>query len=315
MTIGDRHREHRGDRRAVLDRGAPVRPGPDPARRPHDRRPGQGRDGRGRGEGHRSLHPHLAGDAPGLAPHHRAVWFQHDQGLHGAFRAGGRSRRRTTSSSSTSVPSSGTAEGDAGDTFVFGDDPDHHRAKHDVRAIWEDVRRVWFDEADHRTGAVRLRREGDRGTRVEAEPGPLGPPTLRLPALRALRRCPWPTSPSARIRISGCSRSPSPTPIGGFGAFYEDLLLEDQSFPDGSVRRLESSVSSPGRPPIPEGASRHIHRADLHRRRLLSSVLSATSPSRLVLRRPLTGPTSIARRSSHRNAAEVRLGNTNDMRA
>ena len=29
------------------------------------------------------------------------------------------------------------SEGDAGDTFVFGDDPDHHRAKHDVRAIWE----------------------------------------------------------------------------------------------------------------------------------------------------------------------------------
>src|SRR5580658_3151819 len=37
-------------------------------------------------------------------------------------------------------------EGDAGDTFVFGVVPEDHRAKADVRTIWEDVRRVWFDE-------------------------------------------------------------------------------------------------------------------------------------------------------------------------
>src|SRR5580658_3213518 len=42
-------------------------------------------------------------------------------------------------------PIYGDYEGDAGDTFVFGDDPDHHRAKRDARSIWEDVRQVWFD--------------------------------------------------------------------------------------------------------------------------------------------------------------------------
>src|ERR1700761_7867961 len=34
-------------------------------------------------------------------------------------------------------PIYGDCEGDAGDTFVFGDDPDHHRAKADARAIWD----------------------------------------------------------------------------------------------------------------------------------------------------------------------------------
>jgi hypothetical protein len=41
-------------------------------------------------------------------------------------------------------------EGDAGETFVFGDDPDYLRAKLDVRIIWDDVRQVWLDE--HLTG-------------------------------------------------------------------------------------------------------------------------------------------------------------------
>lgn len=34
-------------------------------------------------------------------------------------------------------------EGDAGETFVLGDDPDHHRARVDVRAVWDEVRDVW----------------------------------------------------------------------------------------------------------------------------------------------------------------------------
>src|ERR1700722_1193353 len=35
-------------------------------------------------------------------------------------------------------------EGDAGQTFVFGDDPEHHKAARDVRALWDDVREQWF---------------------------------------------------------------------------------------------------------------------------------------------------------------------------
>ena len=41
-------------------------------------------------------------------------------------------------------PIYGETEGDAGDTFVFGDDPDHLRAKREVRQIWDEVRDTWF---------------------------------------------------------------------------------------------------------------------------------------------------------------------------
>src|SRR6202167_4735379 len=42
-------------------------------------------------------------------------------------------------------PIYGDTEGDAGDTFVFGDDPDHLRAKREVRQIWDEVRETWFE--------------------------------------------------------------------------------------------------------------------------------------------------------------------------
>ncbi len=41
-------------------------------------------------------------------------------------------------------PIYGDTEGDAGDTFVFGSDPDHVRAKKEVRQIWDQVREEWF---------------------------------------------------------------------------------------------------------------------------------------------------------------------------
>ncbi len=43
-------------------------------------------------------------------------------------------------------PIYGDTEGDAGDTFVLGDDPDHLRAKKEVRQIWDEVRATWFAE-------------------------------------------------------------------------------------------------------------------------------------------------------------------------
>src|SRR5580704_12941958 len=43
-------------------------------------------------------------------------------------------------------PVYGDFEGDAGDTFVFGDDPLHQKAKTDVREIWETVRTKWLNE-------------------------------------------------------------------------------------------------------------------------------------------------------------------------
>lgn len=35
-------------------------------------------------------------------------------------------------------------EGDGGDTFVVGSDPEHHRAKVDAKEIWGEVREQWF---------------------------------------------------------------------------------------------------------------------------------------------------------------------------
>ena len=43
-------------------------------------------------------------------------------------------------------PVYGDFEGDAGDTFVFGDDPRHLKAQRDVREIWEIVRAKWLAE-------------------------------------------------------------------------------------------------------------------------------------------------------------------------
>jgi methionyl aminopeptidase len=41
-------------------------------------------------------------------------------------------------------PIYGDTEGDAGETFVVGDDPEHHKARADVREIWEEVRAMWL---------------------------------------------------------------------------------------------------------------------------------------------------------------------------
>jgi len=125
-------------------------------------------------------------------------------------------------------------EGDAGDTFVFGDDPDHHRAKKDVRTIWEDVRQVWFDE--HITGQE-LYCYAEEAART------LGW-TLNLD-LSGHRLSDYPHSAHYDGSLADVGFRPNPNlwvleiaiahPDGGFGAFYEDLLLEDQSFPEGVI--------------------------------------------------------------------------------
>ena len=43
-------------------------------------------------------------------------------------------------------PIFGGCEGDAGDTFVVGSDPEHHRAEGDVKVIWDRVRDRWMAE-------------------------------------------------------------------------------------------------------------------------------------------------------------------------
>jgi methionyl aminopeptidase len=126
-------------------------------------------------------------------------------------------------------PVYGGLEGDGGDTFVFGNDRDHHRAKTDVKKIWNDVRDRWFEDGltgralyDHaeRTAAA-------RGWRLNRD-------------LSGHRLSEFPHSVHYDGAMATVDFSPAPMlwvleiaiihPERKFGAFYEDLLLVDQSF-------------------------------------------------------------------------------------
>lgn len=120
-------------------------------------------------------------------------------------------------------------EGDAGDTFVLGSDPDHLRAKVEVRQIWDDVRAVWFDKRltgralyDYATEAA-----ASRGWKLNLD-------------LSGHRLSDYPHSAHYDGPMAEVDIVPSPDlwvleiaiahPERPFGAFYEDLLLEDQAF-------------------------------------------------------------------------------------
>jgi Xaa-Pro aminopeptidase len=128
-------------------------------------------------------------------------------------------------------PVYGDIEGDAGDTFVFGTDPDHHRAKKDVRLIWDQVREKWFRDAstgrelyDYATDVA-----GGYGWKLNMD-------------LSGHRLSDFPHSAHYDGPLAEVDFRPNPNlwvleiaiahPGRRFGAFYEDLLLEDQSFPD-----------------------------------------------------------------------------------
>jgi Xaa-Pro aminopeptidase len=121
-------------------------------------------------------------------------------------------------------------EGDAGDTFVFGSDPDHLRAKKEVRLIWDDVRAKWF--ADGVTGKelydYAIDVAGRFGWKLNMD-------------LSGHRLSEFPHSAHYDGPLAEVEFRPNPNlwvleiaiahPERGFGAFYEDLLLDDQSFP------------------------------------------------------------------------------------
>jgi len=122
-------------------------------------------------------------------------------------------------------------EGDAGDTFVVGSDPEHHRAKLEVRDIWDQVRNEWF------TSGTTGRELYDFA--IETAEG-LG---WRLNLdLSGHRLSDYPHSAHYDGALAEVDFRPSPSlwvleiaiahPERPFGAFYEDLLLEDQSFPE-----------------------------------------------------------------------------------
>ncbi len=121
-------------------------------------------------------------------------------------------------------------EGDAGDTFVVGTNVEHHRAKREVRIIWDQVRDKWFH--DGTTGK-------DLYAYAVAAAASLGW-TLNLD-LTGHRLSDFPHSAHYDGTLAEVEFRPNPNlwvleiiiahPDGTFGAFYEDLLLEDQSFP------------------------------------------------------------------------------------
>ena len=127
-------------------------------------------------------------------------------------------------------PIYGDTEGDAGDTFVLGSDPEHLRAKADVRLIWDQVRDTWFAEG------VTGRQLYEHAMEVAASHGW----KLNMD-LSGHRLSDFPHSAHYDGPLAEVEFRPNPNlwvleiaiahPSGAFGAFYEDLLLEDQSFP------------------------------------------------------------------------------------
>jgi methionyl aminopeptidase len=131
-------------------------------------------------------------------------------------------------------PVYGDFEGDAGDTFVFGDDPLQLKAKHDVRRIWELVRSKWFAEDVTGTELYEFaaRTAEQFGWKLNMD-------------LSGHRLSDYPHSVHYDGPLADVSFKPKPNlwvleiaiahPDKTFGAFYEDLLLEDQSFPSGTL--------------------------------------------------------------------------------
>jgi Xaa-Pro aminopeptidase len=131
-------------------------------------------------------------------------------------------------------PVYGDFEGDAGDTFVFGDNPLHLKAKTDVREIWEIVRAKWL--AEPITGVelyeFAIKTTEEFGWKLNMD-------------LSGHRLSDYPHSAQYDGPLAEVGFKPSPSlwvleiaiahPDKTFGAFYEDLLLEDQSFPAGTL--------------------------------------------------------------------------------
>ncbi len=125
-------------------------------------------------------------------------------------------------------PVYGETEGDAGDTFVFGSDPDHLRAKREVRTIWDEVRDKWF--TDGSTGrelyAFASEVTASYGWKLNMN-------------LSGHRLSDFPHSAHYDGSLADVDFRPNPNlwvleiaiahPERTFGAFYEDLLLDDRS--------------------------------------------------------------------------------------
>jgi methionyl aminopeptidase len=117
-------------------------------------------------------------------------------------------------------------EGDAGDTFVFGTDPDHEKARTDVHAIWDDVRQAWATDGLSGRGLYLHAQQmaEARGWRLNLD-------------LAGHRLSDFPHKAYHKGRMADAAIVPSPHlwileiaivhPTAPVGAFYEDLLIPD----------------------------------------------------------------------------------------
>jgi methionyl aminopeptidase len=131
-------------------------------------------------------------------------------------------------------PVYGDFEGDAGDTFVFGGNPLHLKAQRDVRDIWKIVRTKWFTEGLTGVKLYEFARKTTEnlGWKLNMD-------------LSGHRLSDYPHSVHYDGPLADVDFKPSPNlwvleiaiahPDKTFGAFYEDLLLEDQSFPPETI--------------------------------------------------------------------------------
>ncbi|HTW98669.1 MAG TPA: M24 family metallopeptidase [Acidimicrobiales bacterium] len=125
-------------------------------------------------------------------------------------------------------PIYGAVEGDAGMTFAVGEDPEHRRICEDVRAVWNEVRDIWHGQ--HLSGSALYR---------HAEQASAARGWKLNPDLAGHRLSDFPHKAHYRGTMAAVDVVPSPDlwvleiaivdPRGRFGAFYEDMLLEDQT--------------------------------------------------------------------------------------
>ncbi|MGO9030062.1 MAG: M24 family metallopeptidase [Acidimicrobiales bacterium] len=122
-------------------------------------------------------------------------------------------------------------EGDAGDTFVVGDDPDHHRAKRDARAIWEDTRQYWFDQGATGKELYDFASQAAENLGWKLNLDLSGHRLSDFPHSAhydgSIADVPFALHPDRWVLEIAIVHPERP-----FGAFYEDLLLEDQSSPE-----------------------------------------------------------------------------------
>ena len=126
-------------------------------------------------------------------------------------------------------PVYGDTEGDAGQTFVFGDDPEHHKAALDVRTLWDEVRDQWFTAGLTGTALYdyAVKRANELGWELNLD-------------LSGHRLGDFPHEAHYDGSLADADIRPNANlwvlemaikhPTRPFGAFYEDLLLSDQSF-------------------------------------------------------------------------------------